>query len=145
MVIYNLYLFDRNGICIFYTEWNRNKQLSISRDEEFKLMYGMVFSIKSFVSRISPNGTKDRFISFKTSKYKLHFFETLSNLKFLMTTDVNVGNLCDLLEKIFTSVYVEYVVKNPVVELGKPITSDLFKTKLDECIQTHQCFARRLS
>ncbi|XP_059145518.1 trafficking protein particle complex subunit 1-like [Physella acuta] len=135
MTIFNFYLFDRNGTCLYYTEWNRKKQLTMSKDEEFKLMYGMIFSIKSFASRLSPIDMKEGFLNFTTSKYKLHFFETPSGLKFILNTDLNVGGMKDVLHQIFSSLYVEYVVKNPLCELDKPITSELFKNKLDEYIR----------
>lgn len=46
----------------------------------------------------------DGFLNFKTSKYKLHFYETPSGLKFIMNTDLTVGNIRDVLQQIFSSV-----------------------------------------
>ena len=42
-------------------------------------------------------------------------------------------------------IYVEYVVKNPLCKLGEPITSDLFKVKLDDYIRGLPIFATRTS
>ncbi|CAH1780589.1 unnamed protein product [Owenia fusiformis] len=145
MTIFNLYIFDRNGTCLYYTEWNRRNQSGISKEEEFKLMYGMILSIKSFCSRLSPTDLKDGFLSYRTSKYKLHFYETASGLKFILNTDINAGNMRDNIQQIYSNIYVENVIKNPECKLGQQITSELFQTKLDDYIRSLPQFATKLS
>ena len=114
----------------------RNKEAGISQDEEFKLMYGMIFSIKSLLSRLSHKNSKDGFVSYSTSKYKLHYFETATGLKFVINTDNSIGNLSDELWHLYSKIYVEYVVKNPLLKAGKEISSQLFTSSLDSYIQS---------
>ncbi|KAM6452292.1 trafficking protein particle complex subunit 1 [Liasis olivaceus] len=143
MTVHNLYLFDRNGACLHYSEWNRKKQAGISKEEEFKLMYGMLFSIRSFVSKMSPLDMKDGFLSFQTSKYKLHYYETPTGLKVVMNTDLGVGNIQDILHQIYSHIYVEYVVKNPLCNLNETIQSELFRNKLDSFVRALPFFSAR--
>lgn len=161
MTIYNLYIFDKHGTLLYYAEWNRVKQSGITKEEvrkllgelyelyhqsvlgsngmfqEAQLMYGSLFSIKSFVSKISPIDPREGFLFYKTNKYALHYYETPSGLKFVLNTDTTSTGVREVLHQLYAKVFVEYAVRNPLWTPGTPITSDLFKVKLDDFIR--QC------
>ena len=60
---------------------------------------------------MSPTYTKDVFVSYTTSKYKLHFMESPTGVKIVLNTDLNVGTVNEYLHNIY-KLYVDYVVKN---------------------------------
>jgi hypothetical protein len=126
--------------------------------QEAKLMYGALFSIKSFVNKISPIDPREGFLFYKTNKYALHYFETPSGLKFVLNTDVAATGVREFLQQLYSKVtylfhyynmttidpilqiWVDYVVRNPLWNPGTPVTSDLFKLKLDEFIKQSPMF-----
>lgn len=110
--------------------------------QEGKLLYGMLFSIKSFVGKLSPTDMKDGFTCYKTSKYRLNYYETPSGYKFVLNTDTAVTHpiVRDLLQNIYGKVFVEYIIKNPMYVIGQPIECELFETKLDEYVKTSSFF-----
>ncbi|XP_026468578.1 trafficking protein particle complex subunit 1 [Ctenocephalides felis] len=144
MTIYNIYIFDRLGTLLHYAEWHRTKQSGMTREEEAKLMYGMLFSIKSFVSKISPLDPKEGFLYYKTTKYALHYLETPSGLKFVLNTDPGAIGVKELLQQLYSQVWVEYVVRNPLCNPRQPVTSELFKTKLDAFVKQSPMFQKNL-
>ncbi|KAM7361431.1 blocked early in transport 5 [Cochliomyia hominivorax] len=143
MKIFNLYIFDKLGTLMYYAEWNRTKKSGLTQEEEAKLTYGMLSSIKSFVSKISPHDPREGFLFYKTNKYALHYLETPSGLKFVLNTDVNATNVKELLQQIYSKIWVEYVVRDPLWTPGTPVTSELFQTKLDEFIRQSPIFGIR--
>lgn len=136
MTVYNLYIFDRNCTCLYYKNWSKCKDPGISKDEELKLMYGMIFSVKSLIARLSHLTTKEGFVGYGTTKYKLHYFETATGLKFVLNTDVSVSSstVLEHLRNIHATIFVEYVVRNPLYKSGEWIKSELFVNQLDSYI-----------
>lgn len=67
-------------------------------------MYGLLFSLKSFVNKISPLDSKKGFLCYRTNKYALHYLETPTGLKFVLNTDVNAQNVRELLMQMYSQV-----------------------------------------
>ena len=82
-----------------------------------------------------PVLTSTSFLSYRTGEYKLHYFETPTQLKFVMLTDTRVGNMRTVLYQIWANLYVEYVVKNPISpvehEGGFGVANELFEGGLE--------------
>lgn len=134
-MIFNMYVFDKLGTLLYYGEWNRAKQSGISEVEEAKLMYGMLFSIKSFANKISPTGNKNQYLFYKTNKYALHMMETLSGLKFVLNTSPAATGVLEFLQQYYLKIWVEYATSNFLWPGGTAIQSDLFKSKSGEFIK----------
>uniref|UniRef100_A0A7S2AMS8 Trafficking protein particle complex subunit n=1 Tax=Octactis speculum TaxID=3111310 RepID=A0A7S2AMS8_9STRA len=143
-MIYNFYIFDRRGTCLYYREWNRPYSSFSDYDaaEERKLVFGMLFSIKELVSRMSSRPGTEGLHCLKTNNFTLHHLETASGLRFVLNTDGDTGDLRPSLRHIFSSIFVEYVIKNPLYDRlsTEPIDSPLFSRHLGVYLESLSCF-----
>eukprot|EP00270_Netrium_digitus_P003289 TRINITY_DN1375_c0_g1_i1.p1 TRINITY_DN1375_c0_g1~~TRINITY_DN1375_c0_g1_i1.p1 ORF type:complete len:140 (+),score=21.30 TRINITY_DN1375_c0_g1_i1:163-582(+) len=133
-----MYMFNRQG-CLYYHEWHRPCG---AQTDDHKLMFGLVFSLKSFSARMDPiNGNTGRgccFHSFRTNTYKLSYMETPSGIKLILVSDPKAGDLREALRYIYSNLYVDYVVKNPLYSPGQPFRCELFTNALDAYVKTLQ-------
>jgi hypothetical protein len=53
-------------------------------------------------------GDDDAFISYRTGQYKLHFYETPANLRFVLLTDTATMSMRNVLHQIYINLWVEY-------------------------------------
>ncbi|KAJ7559875.1 hypothetical protein O6H91_04G106400 [Diphasiastrum complanatum] len=145
-----LYLYNRSGVCLHYHVWLRT-HTTLSPQQDQKLMFGLLFSLKSFTSKMDPTsvhkgnlgvpqfaGQGCSFHSFSTNTYKLSLMETPSGIKLVLVTDPKMGDLRSALKYIYNNIYVEYVVKNPLYIPGQPFRCQLFNSALDEYAKTIQ-------
>ena len=50
MIVHDLYIFDRQGACLYYAEWARPHK-SLKEADDRKMMFGLFFSLKAFAVR----------------------------------------------------------------------------------------------
>ena len=107
-------------------------------------MFGLLHSLKSFVNALNPEKLdaldSEPMQSYTTKGYRLHLFETLSGLRFVLTTDPNVDSVQDVLRQAFT-LYADLVVKNALYSIGDAIDCQQFVAAVDECFRRHPQFA----
>ena len=156
MSVYSFHIFDRHTECIYAKRWtqplqerpaaalangNTNNIPSSARralkaEDDAKLIFGTIFSLRRMVRQLG--GQDDQFLCYRTGEYKLHYFETPTQLKFVMLTDTRVGNMRTVLYQIWATLYVEYVVKSPLVPIEHPkgvgVANELFEGGLESFI-----------
>ena len=67
-------------------------------------MLGIIYSLKDFMQRVSPTDCKEPFVSYKTNKVKVHYYETPSGIVFVLTTDPSVGDIRNILQDLHKTV-----------------------------------------
>ncbi|KAF5092686.1 hypothetical protein D0Z00_004460 [Geotrichum galactomycetum] len=94
-----------------FTEFGRVRPTvpASSAEDDAKLVFGVVFSLRNMTRKLTD---EDSFVSYKTSKYRLHYYETPSNLRFVLLTDPGLDNQLVVLKQIYVSYYLEYIVMN---------------------------------
>ncbi|SCU78112.1 LAFA_0A04962g1_1 [Lachancea sp. 'fantastica'] len=118
MALYSFWIFDRHCNCIFDREWTLKTNPSSGttnsklNEDTAKLLYGMVFSLRSISQKL---GSKDSFNEIKTiatAKYRAHILCTASGLWFILLSDLKQEDLSQVLRYLYSEIYVKTVVYN---------------------------------
>ncbi|KAI0393685.1 snare-like protein [Xylariaceae sp. FL0594] len=119
---------------------NRPQQQRRTRNkgaDDAKLIFGTVFSLRNMVRKLG--GEDDAFISYRTAHYKLHYYETPTNLRFAMLTEPGALSMRNVLHQIYINLWVEYVVKNSLAPVehkgGEGVRNEMFELGLDKFIR----------
>ncbi|XP_054159366.1 trafficking protein particle complex subunit 1-like [Oppia nitens] len=127
-MIYNFYIFDGNGLCRFTLNGGGgggsgnsggDQQSDNNTEDQTRLLYGFLYSLKSFGQRIGPVLVKDNnFLTYSTNAYQLILLEMATSVKFVLVVspDSTKNNeyYKQLLRDMYRTVYVEYYVKNGI-------------------------------
>ena len=108
--------------------------------EETKLLYGFLYSLKSFTQKITPVIVADTsFFTYSTNIYQLFYLETPTNVRMVLIIERESPSsrsndyFRQLLRDLYRNVYVEYHVKNPAKASRQDlIDSLLFRERLIE-------------
>ncbi|KAK7414528.1 Trafficking protein particle complex subunit BET5 [Neonectria punicea] len=160
MTVYSFHIFDRHTECVYSKSWlpppqNPDTrplgsgsvattttmapapQPSVTSSDDAKLIFGTIFSLRNMARKLG--GEDDAFISYRTAQYKLHFYETPANLRFVILTDTVTPSMRNVLHQIYINLWVEYVVKNPLAPVehkgGNGVKNELFELGLDQFIR----------
>ncbi|RYO82094.1 hypothetical protein DL763_008365 [Monosporascus cannonballus] len=105
--------------------------------DDAKLIFGAVFSLRNMARKLG--GDDDAFISYRTAHYKLHYYETPTNLRFALLTEPGALSMRNVLHQIYINLWVEYVVKNPLSPVehkgGEGVRNEMFEMGLDKFIR----------
>lgn len=84
----------------------QKSNLTRKANDDAKLIFGTVFSLRNMVRKLG--GDDDAFISYRTGQYKLHYYETPSNLRFALLTEPGAPGMRNVLHQIYINLWVEY-------------------------------------
>lgn len=118
MAIYSFWIFDKHCNCIFNREWtlvansSSGTVNSKQNEETAKLLYGMIFSLRSISLKLSKDSTSNDIRSISTGKYRVHTYCTASGLWFVLTTDFKQQSYSHVLQYIYSHIYVKYITHN---------------------------------
>lgn len=133
--IIEFFIFHRNGTCLCHLDKIENQEIVTNKainpsaikesEHRYKLLYGMLFSMKSFVKTLSPSKT-DALKSFSTPNYKLHYAEFINGLRFIaISTPTNI-DFGDELRKIHKLFYTTLIANNMLINTEDQIKNDYF-------------------
>lgn len=85
---------------------------SKQNEDTAKLIYGMVFSLRSIAQKLSRNESRNEIRTIATGKYRAHILCTATGLWFVILSDLKQEDLSHVLRYIYSEIYVNYVANN---------------------------------
>ena len=131
MSIYEMMIFTRKGDCIFHLDLTGTLDFTDATKIQArrKLIFGLLLSLKSYVKMLSAN----EFKSYTTERYKLHVYELLTGIKFVLISSPKIpGELTSLLKNIYTSQYIPFLSKNIAYKIGTQIKCKHFRENIED-------------
>lgn len=135
-MLHRLLIFDRHYTC------RLDRQSGGQPAESLPLLLGLTHSLRNTLRKMAPSSA-DSF-SYRTNKYRLYYYESPTQWRFIMVVSgVGGGSgswagqtvtMETALKAFYSSIFVEWVVKNPLVEPldGQVLGPGGFAIKMEE-------------
>ncbi|CAB3397907.1 unnamed protein product [Caenorhabditis bovis] len=140
MTIFNMYIFNREGKCLFYDEWFRSKLSDMKAEEEHKLVFGMMTAMKLFAEQLSGSDVNQSINFYKTSTYKMTFFESPTGVKLILNTDPNASGVRELLQKLYQAWSEVSNSARSLLKTEKEPDANFLKSKVRDIVMKHPCY-----
>lgn len=95
----------------------------------------MFYPLFAIASQLSPEPKSSGIEVLESDTFKMHCFQTLTGVKFMVVAD-NLQPGVDLLLRKIYELYSDYVLKNPFYSLEMPIRCELFDKHLQAFLDT---------
>ncbi|XP_077993374.1 trafficking protein particle complex subunit 4-like [Glandiceps talaboti] len=99
------------------------------------MLASMFHSLYVISSQLSPEAKSSGIEVLQTDTFKLHCYQTLTGIKFIVLTDPRQGGVDTLLKKIY-EIYSDFALKNPFYSLDMPIRCELFDENLKSTLES---------
>ena len=98
------------------------------------MLASMFHSLFAISCKLSPVEKSSGIELLETNSFKLHCFQSITGVKFLVLTDTRVISMDGFLKKLY-ELYSDFALKNPFYSLEMPIRCDLFDTNLQKHLE----------
>ncbi|CUM64784.1 uncharacterized protein PRCAT00002395001 [Priceomyces carsonii] len=150
MTIYSFYIFDKHCNCVYSREYSHkeNDQGLVNKNNESdtsKLLFGILYSLKNISSKLGNAEIGNNLKSFSTARFRIHYLESASGLKFVLVSDNGVDNLQNVLWELYSNYYLNNIVFNalsPVdFQFDERISNSNFIRETDEFLESLKAFS----
>lgn len=134
--IVEFFIFHRNSTCLLHLEPQEdktlitNKAITYASNKEnmhrYKLLFGMLFSMRAFIKQVSPQNMVEPLKSYSTSNYKVHYEEFLNGLRFIIITVPMKRDLGSEIRAIYKNFYTTLISKNIFTSTEDQIKNEVF-------------------
>lgn len=94
----------------------------------------MFYPLFAIASQLSPEPKSSGIEVLEADTFKLHCFQTLTGVKFMVVAEPSQTGMDVLLKKIY-ELYADYALKNPFYSLEMPVRCELFDTNLQVLLE----------